>query len=287
MKWSYYHHAMIPDRSPHEAVDLTEIKTGSLWKAEEGRRPLLARWTTDFDCGYETPFWYVIKDDAYDPAAMKAKRRYEITKARRHFEVGVIDPGKLAEELYRVQMAAIACYPKETRPVVEHDKFVRACPRWGGITFGAFEKDESGTATDKLCGYAFLAPNGRCINFSVLKSDPASERDGVNAALVDGILTHYEKELASGEVYICDGSRSIRHETAFQDYLEKYFGFRKAYCHLKIVYRPLLRPLIAILYVFRKLLGRLNGIGAIRTVNSLLEMEAIKRECEKIHAGRK
>lgn len=287
MKWRYYHHAMVPFVPPHETVDLTAIEDGSIWRAAGDRRPLLARWITDFDCGYETPFWYVIKDDAYELAAMKAKRRYEITKARKHFEVRVIDPGKLAEELYRVQMAAIATYPESTRPVVEHDRFVRACPRWGGITFGAFEKDETGTATDKLCGYAFLSQTGRYINFAVLKADPATERDGVNAALVDGILTHYAKELVSGEVYICDGSRSIRHETAFQDYLEKYFGFRKAYCHLKIVYRPILRPLIAILYVFRKLLRRLDKIGAIHTVNSLLEMEAIKRECEKIRTGRK
>ena len=37
--------------------------------------------------------------------------------------------------------------------------------------------------------------------------------------------------------YICDGERNILHETSFQNYLEKYFGFRKAYCKLNLKYR--------------------------------------------------
>ncbi len=282
MKWNYYYHAMLPDLPPHEEVDLSALSDGSIWKAgEQHPRPLLVRWTSDFDCGYETPFWYVIKDDAYDIAEMKAKRRYEITKARKKFAVMQIEPAEIAEEIYRVQVAAFSAYPEKSRPTVEHDSFVKSIPHWGGICFGAFAINGDEEASSKLCGYAYLLPNGAYINFCVLKADPEAERDGINAALVDGVLTHYAEQLRRGEVYICDGSRSIRHETAFQDYLEKYFGFRKAYCSLQIAYRPILRPLIPILYALRKPLERLDGIGAVHMVNSVLVMEEIKRQCKK------
>lgn len=46
--------------------------------------------------------------------------------------------------------------------------------------------------------------------------------------MVARILEDNNDRLNKG-FYINDGARSIRHETAFQDYLEKYFGFRKAY----------------------------------------------------------
>lgn len=43
---------------------------------------LLARWTTDWDCGHKTQFWYVIKDDMYDISVLKRKRRYKINKEK-------------------------------------------------------------------------------------------------------------------------------------------------------------------------------------------------------------
>ena len=48
-------------------------------KRSGGGVPLLARWTEDFDCGYETEWWYVIKDTPLDLSKLKKKRRYDIT----------------------------------------------------------------------------------------------------------------------------------------------------------------------------------------------------------------
>ncbi len=79
-EWRYYHRAVIPRTPPHVVPDLRPIEEGSIWKIWGRGRPLLARWVTDFDCGYETNWWYVIKDTPFDIDALKAKRRYEITK---------------------------------------------------------------------------------------------------------------------------------------------------------------------------------------------------------------
>ena len=82
--------------------------------------------------------------------------------------------------------------------------------------------------------------------------------------------------LANGTI-ICDGARSINHETHFQDYLEKYFDFRKAYCKLHIEYNPKIKWSIPLLYSMRKMLLKFDGIGFVHQINAVLKMEEIVR----------
>ena len=257
----------IPRRSPCRKRNYLEN-----W----GGTPLLARWTTDFDCGYENGWWYIVKDSPFDPSSLKAKRRYEITKGTRYFDVKRIRPEAYAEELYSVQVAAFSGYPTKSRPHVEHDAFVKSVSNWGAaIIYGAFFR-ESG----ELAGYAMLHQiSDRWMEFNVLKTVPAFEKYAVNAAIVSAILAAFESYLASGGI-ICDGSRSINHETHFQDYLEKYFGFRKAYCKLHIAYHPKIKWVIRAIYPFRLLLQKLDGIGFIHQINAVLKMEEITRSCK-------
>lgn len=271
--WKYYNHSAIPQISPSEMPDLHPIESGDIWKIDGGV-PLLARWTTDFDCGYETNWWHVIKDTPFDLYALKAKHRYEIKKGIKNFEIRVINPCEWKEELYQVQIAAFAAYPKKNRPSVEKNKFLNAISDWRKYTvFGAFFKE-----TNELVGYALLSkPEGSFIGLNVLKFNPDFERYAGNAALVCGILNHYVDFLQNGG-FICDGSRSINHETHFQDYLEKYFGFRKAYCHLHIQYNPKIKWLIKLLFPLRKVLAVFDGIGIFHSILSVLKMEEIYRE---------
>jgi len=50
--WKYYNHAAIPTTAPHEKVNTQPIKDKTIWKMDG--KPLFARWTENFDCGYET-----------------------------------------------------------------------------------------------------------------------------------------------------------------------------------------------------------------------------------------
>lgn len=109
---------------------------------------------------------------------------------------------------------------------------------------------------------------------------PAYERHQINAALVQATVEKYKEELAKGIIYILDGARNINHETDFQDYLEEYFIFRKAYCQLHIRYNPLIRTLIKILYLFRNTMTRFDKIGIIHNINAVLKMEHIRRQEE-------
>lgn len=271
--WQYYNHAAIPTCAPHETPDLTPVKSGAIWKLSG--RPLLARWTTDFDCGRETSWWYVIKDTPFDISQLKAKRRYEINKGIKNFRVSRLrTPQDYASEIADVQAEAFSAYPEKYRPVADREGFARGIAAWQRediYVYGAFAREDG-----RLCGYAYLHKEQRVIHFYVLKTRPDSEKYGVNAALVHGILEDFRDELSSGS-YICDGARSIAHETAFQDYLEKYFGFRKAYCCLRIQYNPMIVWIVGLLYPCRNLLGKLDSVGAVHKINGLLRMHELAK----------
>ena len=137
------------------------------------------------------------------------------------------------------------------------------------MVFGAFYRE-----TAELCGYSILNENEDWVGFSVQKTNPAFEKYQINAALVYGILERYNEKLGSN-FYICDGARNILHETAFQEYLERYFGFRKAYCKLNLFYRKPVGVAVALLMPFRKFLNGFDGVSFIHKINGVLQMHAI------------
>lgn len=269
--WKYYNHAAIPTTDPREMPDLSPVKSGDIWKMDGS--PLLARWTTDFDCGYETNWWYLIKDCPFDISELKAKRRYAINKGIRNFDVRVIDPKNYVNDLFNIQIAAYSVYPEKYRPSVERQEFITSLNKSKKhVYIGAFCRE-----TAELCGYLLLSnENESYVDFKIMRSNPVHEKNGINAALVEGMLREFDSFLTYGG-YICDGARSINHETAFQDYLEKYFGFRKAYCKLHILYAPRIKWLIDLLYPMRKLLLKMDRIGFVHSLNAVLKMEEISR----------
>ncbi|MBU5680968.1 hypothetical protein [Blautia sp. MSJ-9] len=182
-----------------------------------------------------------------DIAVLKSKRRYEINKGKKNFEVKRINPSEYIEELYHVMICALESWPEKYRPNIQKNIFEKDIAKWErDIVYGGFNRE-----TNELCGFAYLKEYSRHLDFNVLRVKPEAERNGINAAMVAGILEDNRMKLEKG-IYINDGSRSIRHETAFQDYLEKYFGFRKAYCKLHILYRFPLNVMVKILFPFSK-----------------------------------
>lgn len=95
-------------------------------------------------------------------------------------------------------------------------------------------------------------------------------------ALVAGILDDLESKLDS-RWYQCNGAQSINHATSFQDYLEKYFGFRKAYCQPHVVYKQSFGLLIKDRFTFHRQIERLDGMRVFHLPNSVLKMEEIAR----------
>lgn len=263
--WKLYRNALVP-RVSHIDPDVSVIRSGVLWK--EYPKALFIKYTTDFDCEEQTNWWYVVKDEPMDVGKLNAKRRYEITKGSRNFEVRRICPVEYHAEMFRVTQATYNTYPSKYRPNLTEGSFAKKISDWSNFeVYGGFSRENQ-----ILCAYAMLRKNGNWADFCVLCADPAYEKKAVNAAMVYGILNANDEFLRNGG-YICDGNRTIRHESAFQEYLEKYFGFRKAYCKLHIVFRPGIGIAVKVLYPARKLLKKLNHIGFVHNVNSVLDMK--------------
>lgn len=267
--WKYYNHAVIPTCGPHEKTDVSRVYDGSVWRID--RRALFARWSDDFDCRKETDWWYVIKDTPFDISQMKSKRRYEINKGVRNFKIELIDPSEHIEELVKVQIGAYEGYSEELRPEMDEGSFRNKARSWDGRCYAAFHEQGG------MVGYAYLIEHDEWCDFSILRTLPDYERLGVNAAIIYKMLMDYEDRLGNG-FYICDGARTISHETHFQAYLEKYFGFRKAYCRLRLAYRKWPGAAVRMLYPFRK---HIYGKSMItKNIKSVLNMEEIRRNCE-------
>lgn len=262
--WRYYNHALLPKCAPHEVPDISQLTHNEFWKNNDGTA-LLARWTTDYDCSDETQWWYVVKDNQFDINILKAKRRYEINKGKKNYRISIIDPKNYIEELIEIHVRAYEQYPIQYRPTVEREKLAKEISRWedNTIIFGAFSVED-----DSLCGFAMMIEYETYANFAMLKVCPACEKNGINAALVAGILENYHDKLNSG-YYICDGERALFHETQFQDYLEKYFGFRKAYAVLHVKFRFPLSLALTLLKPLKPIIEK-SSESVLKKINVLL-----------------
>lgn len=112
---------------------------------------------------------------------------------------------------------------------------------------------------------------------------PEYEKYGINVVLVNAVVEKHNTEIT--EKYLCDGAHSTLYKTNFQDYLEKYFGFRKTYCILNVKYRLLVKLVVGILYPIRTKIKGKSKIGA--RIRSVLLMEECSQKCKLIERRRK
>jgi hypothetical protein len=270
--WKYYNYAVIPSTPPHIGPNLSCLSDGSVWKVDGGT-PLLVRWATDFDCGYETEWWYLIKDDEMDIGKLKKKRRYEINSGLSNFNVKKISASDYAEQIYDVYLEAFQNYLNAGKPITKQE-FINDCLNHEMDPeieyYGAFDKEDG-----KLAGYALNHVYENYVNFTTMKFAPRYLAKKVSAALIYIMLYDYLN--LQKKNYVNDGERSIRHITNFQDYLIKYFGFRRAYCRLHVEYRMIIRVAIKVLYPFRNIIRKVARNSLLNNISSLLDMEKIRR----------
>ena len=276
--WRYYNHTLVSALAPHEIPDTQVLSDKRFWKSFP-QKPLFASWATDFDCKAETEWWYCICDKPFDIMALKSKRRNTVKNALKYCRVEICDPLDYEEPLFELFNEAQKSYSSVNSNPATREAFHK--------NLVGFHEDDSVDVyicflreTGNVAGYSVVRDGGSYCAFQSQKAKPAYEKYQVNAALVDAILEHYSDKLGSG-YYICDGSRNVNHITGFQDYLEKYFGFRKAYCKLHIRYTPMVRAAVSLLYPLRGLLKKWDHHSKIHLLNSVLMMENIRRSCDE------
>lgn len=266
--WRYYNHAAVPTTAPHENANMNPIKDKSIWKIDGGK-PLLARWISEFDCGYETNWWYVIKDGPFEIEMLNPKARKHIRQATTKVNVKRIDMSYYAEELTRVHNNACKGYSLFTGEFVTEEQFKSQDSTLE--CWGAFSIENS-----KLVGYMTCIRGHDYVETITAKYDPYYLKLRASDAIHYTILDYYlNVECFS---YVCSGSRTVNHISNAQEYKILNFGFRKAYCRLHMEYNPFVKWIIKGLFPFRRILYFIDTNKVIHQINAIMKMEEFSRE---------
>jgi hypothetical protein len=270
--WKYYIHAAIPTTAPHEKADIRPLMDKTIWKMNGN--PFFARWTENFDCGYETEWWYCIKDEPFDINQVKSKRRTEIRKGLKLNKVKVVKAIDYIDDIFQIQSECYNDYPEQYRPEYNYEIARKLCLTWdmNHIVYIAFSED-----TGEATGFACVEICGDYVNYEILKVPNRHKNLQVVTALTYEILMDMLNNRKYR--YVCDGSRNLVHQTNFMDYLVKQFAFRYAYCDLKMEYKPIIKPVIKALYPFRSLIDKHSKNKWLYNINAVLKMEQIARKC--------
>jgi hypothetical protein len=268
MNWFIYNKMLVPIKAPHIEPYLDNIH-----KILASSKAILARYTTNFDCGYQTQWWYVIKDDKMDLAKVKSKYRGEILKGINGTSVIIIDKNNYYDEMFGIfkdVMRERSQHSKKDLSLIfseslnQYDKIIDV---WGVFINGC----------DKLVAYAIIDNYEDYVNYREFFFNKAFHKYHISNALVYFLNRYYLNE--KQKKYVCDGERSINHPTNIQDYLIRTFGFRKAYCELKIIYRnKFIQFTVNTLYFFKPIIYKLKNFSILnRNLFSLIKQEEIQR----------
>jgi hypothetical protein len=255
---------------PHIAID-----KGHMRQALRLSKNYFTRYTTDFDCGFETPWYYIIRDEPIQLDILGSKNRYNINHGSKYFYIQKIEFSiENVNELYRIYKKAYERYTNfnSLGKLVFINNTIKSFET--NVYYGVYYK-----TNNLLCGYTSIQEKNSVASFITMKLDHDYFKYGVSYILIFSIVNLYLKQRQFK--YIHNGERSVHHDTEMQEFLIRRLGFRKAYAHLHIEYKPLFGLLVQICYPFRNILKKLPGI-LFHNISSLLLQEQIARETNEI-----
>jgi hypothetical protein len=228
------------------------------------------RTTTGFR-GRETPAdWYAVVCREFTPVTdiPSTNTRSKLRRALRNCEVRRISCEEVASAGYEVYLRAFDRYRDAEAPV-PHAPFARhvlagegfddVLHHWGVMCDG------------KLVGYSTNYVLGATeVSYSALKFHPDYLRRYTSYALFHTMNEHYLRDC--GVDYVNDGFRSVLHGTELQEFLERTFGFEKAYVGVQAFYRQPYRAFVRATFPLRNLIGRID-----KRARAVYELESAVR----------
>lgn len=266
--WMYYNHAAIPIVPPHEDPNTEVVLNGLVWKMDGN--PILARWTTDFDCGYETQWWYNIRKRPFLVEELSRSSRKEIRSSLKNNIVEIIDPAEFRDDLYDCYKCSFDRYKNADNMVSLEDfnKWIDNDIKRGTHYWAAFERENN-----ILIGYMRIGKHDRYVEIETAKFNPNYLRLHQSTALYASVLDYYLNQLSHID-YVSSGSRSINHLSNTEDYKEKHFGYEKAYCHLHVAYAPGIKPIIKLAGKISFILDKLDRVLFIHHLNAIVKLDS-------------
>jgi len=269
IRWKIYQGALIPDEPPHINVKISLEEARYLLKISGA---YFIRWTNNWDCGYPTEFWYVIKDGKCSMEELSRNTRNQIRKGLKNCVVKKVDGEFIANYGYEVYRKAFQRYKTFLKPVTE-PQFKEGMLRFKNDRskhfWAVFTKKEH-----RLIAYSLNRVQYNMCDYSTIKLDPNYLKLYPSYALIFEMNKYYLNELRLS--YVLDGSRNLSHNTNIQGFLIKKFKFRKAYCSLNIVYSRKVGLALNFLFPLRKFIYSVD-YPVFNKVSVLLKHEEIRR----------
>ena len=239
---------MVPDEIPDKDIKLTKEEINFLLK-ESGT--YFIRWESNFDCGYETEYWHIIKDESSPIESLSRYTRHNIKRGLKRCIIEKTDARIIADEGYESYSKAFERYDTFIRPETE-DEFAANIlekennPEWE--FWGVWDHDH------RMIAFSINnVVENRCF-YRTSKLHPDYLKLYPGDALFYVMNEYYLSE--RGVKYIDNGPRSLSHKTNIQEYFLTKFNFRKAYSQLHIAYNPKIKILINCTFPFRKILNK-------------------------------
>jgi hypothetical protein len=246
------------------------LARGQAARALETLGGTVLRTTTGFGGVPPGGEWYAVICRRFTPVdeVASSNTRSKLRRALRNCEVRRISCAEVAGPGYEVYVKAFERYRGTDTPaahslfanhIMAGEGFDDVIEHWGVMVDGEL----AGYSTN----YVFGATEA---TYSALKFHPAHLRKYSSYALFHAMNEHY---LGGGRVaYVNDGFRSILHDTEVQDFLERTFGFEKAYTGIDAFYRRPYGAFVRATFPFRNLIGRLD-----ERVRAVYELERAAR----------
>jgi hypothetical protein len=263
--WSFYHRMLIPKVAPHIDVGLDK---GAAEQLIARHHALLVRWVSDFDCRFPTEWWYVIKDGKVNIDDLSGNSRSNLRRGLKRCYVSRLNADYIANNAFPVYKNAFAGYKTHQNPLSQKQfmESILRNPRKDLVDYwGVFDQDDK-----KIIGYSRNSYHNDACEYIESKYDPDYLKNYSSIVLFFEMCHYYLNE--RGALYVSNGQRTISHDTNIHEFLIQRLNFRKAYCRLNIVYSPLMRVIVNILFPFRSLFSPLN-----ENLSALLKQEEIQR----------
>lgn len=248
-----YKGSWIFEHDPHIEKRLCEDDIKSLFL----QGGVMVRNAYDFDCGKKSSFYYVVKDSFGGMEELSTKMRNQVKKCFKNMRVAQISGEELKEKGYSVFLEASNNYRIKATPPSQKQFKARIDHAVENEYWGCYDIE-----SDRLVAFSMNAVTKESCEYRTMKAIPAFQKLYAYYGLIYEMNRYYleEKKLK----YVNDGGRSITNHSNVQSFLIEKFNFRKAYCQLRIAYKPWFGVVIKVLFPFRKFIKHPKASAILR-----------------------
>ena len=239
-------------------------------KAMISTRALFTRWQVP-TARERSEWWHMVcRDYRFD--ALSSNTRSQIRRGRKRHVIRELSADELARLGHACHVAAHERY-RGAEPM-DADAYARWARTWLDSGVGSAVAAFAAADEDELAGYILCVESPLGVFMHTVDVTPTGLKNYASAALIDHVL---ERRVAGEGTPVCNGTRSVLHETNMQDYLLR-LGFRREYSRLRVRYLPGLGLAVRAAYPLRGAVEHLGDGDLKRKLGALFYQESLARD---------